>query len=190
VTAITPEKLAELEKLEAAATPGEWFAEEWHGSDAGGWAARGPHHVADDGNDEPNSDPHQRAKADSALIVTLRHSALDLFAALREAWWETNQALARCEKLRELADVAAGEQGLAQRRMMEAQRARDKARAALDQLRTSVLSIAAQIDRAADARAAAVLIGQPPSGAATVYDLRAFAGDLRRAVEAPRDTDA
>ena len=60
----------------------------------------------------------------------------------------------------------------------------------LDQLRTSVLSIAAQIDRAADARAAAVLIGQPPSGAATVYDLRAFAGDLRRAVEAPRDTDA
>ena len=36
---------------------------------------------------------------------------------------------ARCETLRGLADTAAAEQGLAQRRMMEAQRERDEARA-------------------------------------------------------------
>ena len=35
---------------------------------------------------------------------------------------------ARCETLRGLADTAAAEQGLAQRRMMEAQRERDEAR--------------------------------------------------------------
>jgi hypothetical protein len=45
--------------------------------------------------------------------------------------WERDEARARCEKLRELADMAAAEQGLAQRRMMEAQRERDEARAAL-----------------------------------------------------------
>lgn len=33
----------------------------------------------------------------------------------------------RCKKLRELADIAAGEQGLAQKRMLEAQEQRDKA---------------------------------------------------------------
>lgn len=111
---MTEEKLAELEALEATARPGEWL---------------------------------------------LRHNARDLFAALREAWrerdearaavdhayreggalyaakiaqheaeQERDEAVARCEKLRELADVAAGEQGLAQHRMLEAQRARDEAR--------------------------------------------------------------
>jgi hypothetical protein len=44
---------------------------------------------------------------------------------------ERDEARARCEKLRELADMAAAEQGLAQRRMMEAQKERDEARAAL-----------------------------------------------------------
>lgn len=42
---------------------------------------------------------------------------------------ERDEARARCETLRELADVAALEQGLAQRRMMEAQRERDEAQA-------------------------------------------------------------
>jgi hypothetical protein len=44
---------------------------------------------------------------------------------------ERDEVRARCEKLRELADMAAAEQGLAQRRMMEAQKERDEARAAL-----------------------------------------------------------
>lgn len=42
---------------------------------------------------------------------------------------ERDEALARCETLRDLADVAAYEQGVAQRRMMDAQRERDEARA-------------------------------------------------------------
>lgn len=42
---------------------------------------------------------------------------------------ERDEALARCETLRELADAAAYEQGLAQRRMIDAQRERDEARA-------------------------------------------------------------
>jgi hypothetical protein len=52
-------------------------------------------------------------------------------AEKRMAEFQLNEARARCEKLRELADMAAAEQGLAQRRMMEAQRERDEARAAL-----------------------------------------------------------
>jgi hypothetical protein len=47
---------------------------------------------------------------------------------------ERDEARARCEKLRELADMAAAEQGLAQRRMMEAQRERDEARAEVELL--------------------------------------------------------
>lgn len=48
---------------------------------------------------------------------------------------ERDEALARCETLRELADAAAYEQGLAQRRMMDAQRERDEALAIVDVLR-------------------------------------------------------
>ena len=48
---------------------------------------------------------------------------------------ERDEARARCEKLRELADMAAAEQGLAQRRMMEAQKERDEALAEAVRLR-------------------------------------------------------
>lgn len=51
---------------------------------------------------------------------------------------ERDEALARCETLRELADQAAAEQGLAQRRMMEAQQERDEARAEATRLRVHV----------------------------------------------------
>jgi hypothetical protein len=44
---------------------------------------------------------------------------------------ERDEALARCETLRELADAAASEQGLAQRRMINAQRERNEARASV-----------------------------------------------------------
>ena len=65
-----------------------------------------------------------------------RHrEALDLceryIGHLHKAEAERNEARARCETLRELADTAASEQGLAQRRMVESQRERDEARAAL-----------------------------------------------------------
>jgi hypothetical protein len=51
---------------------------------------------------------------------------------------ERDEARARCEKLRELADMAAAEQGLAQRRMMEAQKERDEARAEVERLRNQL----------------------------------------------------
>lgn len=44
----------------------------------------------------------------------------------------------------------------------------------------AVLALAARVDRAADVRAASVLIGEPTSGSAQVYELRQVAGELRR----------
>ena len=43
-----------------------------------------------------------------------------------------------------------------------------------------VLALAGRVDRAADVRAASVLIGEPTSGSAQVYELRLIATDLRR----------
>lgn len=51
---------------------------------------------------------------------------------------ERNRADARCDTLRELADRAAAEQGLAQRRMLEAQAQRDTARREARALRTVI----------------------------------------------------
>lgn len=48
---------------------------------------------------------------------------------------EPVEGCGRCETLRGLADTAAAEQGLAQRRMMEAQKQRDEARAEVARLR-------------------------------------------------------
>ena len=56
---------------------------------------------------------------------------------------ERDEALARCGTLRELADQAAAEQGLAQRRMMEAQKERDEARAEVERLHARIEHIAA-----------------------------------------------
>ena len=56
----------------------------------------------------------------------------DLRTMLEQVTRERDEALARCETLRELADAAAYEQGLAQRRMMDAQRERDEARAEVE----------------------------------------------------------
>ncbi len=61
---------------------------------------------------------------------TYADSASELTDRIDAALAEPVADCSRCEKLRELADIAAAEQGLAQRRMMEAQRERDKARGA------------------------------------------------------------
>jgi hypothetical protein len=66
---MTPEKLAELEALEAAATPGPDAYNEWYAED-----------------DE--------------LAAALRNNARDLFAALREAWRERDEARAEVVRLR------------------------------------------------------------------------------------------
>lgn len=49
-----------------------------------------------------------------------------------------------------------------------------------------VLQVADRLDRAADAKAAAIMTGQTTAGASVVYDLRAFARELRDAVGASR----
>lgn len=60
-----------------AATEGPWEPNEWYGSDEGGWAAIGPHHMpAEDADfdtaNEPDGPTHERAKADSAFIAIAR----------------------------------------------------------------------------------------------------------------------
>lgn len=86
--AMTPAELAELEALEAAATPGPWEADEWYGMDDGGWCAVGPHHQCsddeDDCDDSPDSPPHQRAKADARFIAAARSALPRLLARVRE----------------------------------------------------------------------------------------------------------
>lgn len=56
----------------------------------------------------------------------------------------------------------------------------EKAREALE----AVLEVAARLDRAADAKAAALVTGgEASSSASVVYELRAFARELRELVE-------
>lgn len=60
----------ELRRLLAAVTPGQWTADEWFGSDEGGWCAIGPHRQVEDGEDDaPDSDCHKAAQRDSALLA-------------------------------------------------------------------------------------------------------------------------
>lgn len=83
------EKARRVLELDAKATSGHWLANVWYGSDAGGWAAVGPHHksreVAGEDSrtleyedDEPGGPVEARAKADAALVSEARNSAPDL----------------------------------------------------------------------------------------------------------------
>jgi hypothetical protein len=98
-TVPTPEELDALEKLEAAATPGEWLEEPWY-CEEGGWCATGPHRECDpdsddelEDTDEPGSGCHKRAQADAALV----RAAIPMLPAL----------IAAARRLAELeADVA------------------------------------------------------------------------------------
>lgn len=42
-----------------------------------------------------------------------------------------------------------------------------------------ILALAAHVSRAADVRAASVVLGEPPSGSGQVYELRLIAKELR-----------
>jgi chromosome segregation ATPase len=59
---------------------------------------------------------------------------------------------ARCETLRELADKASHEQGLAQRRMLEAQKERDDARDAIKRAEARASGLEGWLDAAVDER--------------------------------------
>jgi hypothetical protein len=99
---MTPEKLEELEKLEAAATPGPWETSE--DLDIGASDFQIPV-TYDDGSEVmpgytrsmrvvslPYGQPDTWPRHNAALICTLRNNARDLFAALREAWRERDEA--------------------------------------------------------------------------------------------------
>jgi len=77
---MTPEKLAELEKLEAAATPGEWGAVLTR--EGVRWVRGNIHFIA-----PPSMGPPE----DFFLASRLRNNARDLFASLREAWAENKK---------------------------------------------------------------------------------------------------
>lgn len=87
---MTPEKLAELEKLEAAATPGRLHLDDAY-----------PGNVLREDKQWVVSRYDPLALADAELQVTLRNNARDLFAALREAWRERDAALALSEQRKE-----------------------------------------------------------------------------------------
>lgn len=84
---MTPEKLAELEKLEEAATPGppcgRWQASAKAGAITWGKGACLLHNGS--GAGVPSTDLY--------LIADLRNNARDLFATLREAWRRQGEAL-------------------------------------------------------------------------------------------------
>jgi hypothetical protein len=86
------------------------------------------------GIDATLAEPSEQEETEHAMHMRIRtgydKTIADAWRAkVAEVERERDEARARCEKLRELADMAAAEQGLAQRRMMEAQQERDKARA-------------------------------------------------------------
>lgn len=99
---MTPERLAELEALANAATPGPWDS-----IPAGAWTGRvfaGEHMVAK--VDTEVSDDHN----DAAFIAASRQAIPDLIAALRDAWAERDALAAQVDRVRALADEWEAEQ--------------------------------------------------------------------------------
>jgi len=91
---MTPEKLKELEKLEAAATPGPWESPQHF------WVCDEADTVSIDVK-PMLTDAYDRALHTTELLVALRNNARDLFAALREAWRERDEARARLRLIEE-----------------------------------------------------------------------------------------
>lgn len=82
---MTPERIEELKKLCAEATPGPWRQEVWHNHDEGGWAAVGPHIKDTPGDDyysseEPGSPSHEKATSDANFIAAARTAVPELIA--------------------------------------------------------------------------------------------------------------
>lgn len=140
---MTPEKLAELEALEAAATPGELTARGQRIEQAGLSVAYCPESFIC-GVDGTRSISSTEANANAKALAALRNNARDLFAALREAWRERDEARAQVDLLKKECASLSEEFGLPPtmrpaegeiRRFMEerrtAMRERDEARAAL-----------------------------------------------------------
>lgn len=82
--------VADLERLDRAASPVPWQPKTWYGAEDGGFAAVGPHHVPDcedaDEDLEPDGKYHERAKKDAALLAATRNALPSLLAELRRLW--------------------------------------------------------------------------------------------------------
>jgi hypothetical protein len=75
----------EVEARASKATPGPWEPKEWFCSESeGGWAAVGPHHVADDGETCGGDEAHVEAKQDAQFIANAREDVSRLVAIVRE----------------------------------------------------------------------------------------------------------
>lgn len=104
---MTDEELDELLRLHEAATPGPWEAAEWFGTIDGGWAAIGPHHQESDGEDDaPDSECHERAKRDAALIAAYRTAVPALVERVRELEADLGRAIKTADLEYDRADAA------------------------------------------------------------------------------------
>ncbi len=103
---MTPEKLAELEKLEAAATPEDVRVK---------WDSLTLRPAVYAGVDDIlcTYPKYAHATADAKLYAALRNNARDLFAALREAWRKIESLEAQLDFVNALHDVAVKERDLA-----------------------------------------------------------------------------
>lgn len=116
-------------------------------------------------------------------------------AEKRMAEFQLNEARARCEKLRELADMAAAEQGLAQRRMMEAHKERDEAQAVakhwkamLRERAEELLAAREEIERLRTEAATAFRRGAEAMREAASNAIPGhYSGDIIRALPIPED---
>lgn len=98
----------EIRALADAATPGPWEPGTWYGTDDGGWAAIGPHHVGSEDEHlphgcEPDCDHHEQAKADARFIAAAREAVPALLAEverltslIRDVEWSAGSGGGAC----------------------------------------------------------------------------------------------
>jgi len=103
---MTPEKLAELEALEAAGTEGPFEAVGGKNHFAGVRSTTSLCAVWSNVDPNVSDDTVARWLADAKFHAALRNNAFDLFAALREAWRERDEARAEVARLKELHEKA------------------------------------------------------------------------------------
>lgn len=96
--------IAELQRSESAMTALPWTPHVWYGSDHGGHAAVGPHHVACDDHacdhaPESSCSDMERAQTDADGIAALRNAApvlLEIAAAALAAHGACDHPAGRC----------------------------------------------------------------------------------------------
>jgi hypothetical protein len=98
-----------LRALLAVATARPWRTDVWYGTDDGGWAAIGPHCVADGFDDAPESVSYDQAMADAALIAAAVNALPELLDEVERLGAENARLRARTAALCDCALVARSE---------------------------------------------------------------------------------